>query len=249
MRTITITLILSALFLIPEGHSQSGNTIEDAIPIDGLGVSLNLLDFNSLSPSGLEPFCKGSDDAFFMHTVSAGDDKFTIAMVSAAITLLTQVDFQLLKAPNGNLNDLEEITCDQYGVLLIVGGSYEQIIDNVVPGDVYYLRLYKPGGLGGLLTSLINGTTISMVSNSTLSIDDLVQNNTKIVVNDDRIMIYGQSEYARYSIYSIEGKEVLKQVSNQPLEQIDISVLRNGLYILVLDGANNARTVHKFVKS
>src|SRR5690606_13609082 len=108
MRKITFLMFVLTLVSLETATSQNGNTITNAIAIDGTGVGLNLLDFNSASPSGLIPQCTTSDDVFYKHTISAGDNKFTVGLSSAAITLLTQVNYQLFKAPNGDINNLEE---------------------------------------------------------------------------------------------------------------------------------------------
>uniref|UniRef100_UPI00404AC9A5 T9SS type A sorting domain-containing protein n=1 Tax=Gelidibacter sp. TaxID=2018083 RepID=UPI00404AC9A5 len=243
-------LLMVALMSFTFINAQSGNTINDAIEINGTGVGLNVLDFNSASASGLMPACGSSDDVFYKHTVSTGDNKFTVGMVSAAITLLTNIEFQLFKAPLGDMGNLEEVTCDDYTVLLVVGGSFEQVIEDVNEGDEFYLRVYRPTGLGGLLTSLLNGTSITMVSefDSTLSIGNVTQTNFKVVVNDNQITLFNNTEYSNFKIYSLDGKQMMSQQSNQSLNDIDISVLRNGLYVLMLEDKASYKTL-KFIKN
>lgn len=243
-------LLVAALMSCNLINAQSGNTIDDAIEINGTGVGLNVLDFNSATASSLTPVCSSSNDVFYKHSVSTGDNKFTVGMVSAAITLLTDIEFQLFKAPLGDMGDLEEITCDDYSVLLIVGGSFEQVIEDVNEGDEFYLRVYRPTGLGGLLTSLLNGTTITMVSSfdSTLSIGTVNRPNFKVVVNNNQIKLFNNTDYSSFKIFSLDGKQMMAQQSNESLNDIDISVLKSGLYVLMLEDEASYKT-HKFIKN
>jgi hypothetical protein len=243
-------LLMTALMSFTLINAQSGNTIDDAIEINGTGIGLNVLDFNSATASSLTPACGSSEDVFYKHTVSTGDNKFTVGMVSADITLLTTIEFQLFKAPLGDMGNLEEVVCDDYTVLLVVGGSFEQVIEDVNEGDEFYLRVYRPTGLGGLLTSLLNGTTINMISefDSTLSIGNVNQSNFKVVVNDNQIKLYNNTEYSNFKIYSLDGKQMMAQQSNQSLNDIDITVLKNGLYVLMLEDEASYKTL-KFIKN
>lgn|SRR5690606_3585040 len=245
--TLLLMVALMNFILI---NAQSGNTIDNAIEIDGTGVGLNILDFNSATASGLMPECNSLDDVYYKHTVSAGDNRLTVGMISAAITLFTTIDFQILKAPLGDKGNLQEVTCDDYSVFIIVGGSFEQVIENVNEGDEFYLRVFRPSGLGGLLTSLLNGTSITMVStfDSSLSSQEVNQSNFKMVVNDNQIKLFNNKSYSNFKVYSIEGKQIMMQESNQLLKNIDISGIRNGLYVLMLEDEASYKTL-KFIKN
>jgi len=248
MKKITFILQLVALFVLQAGYSQSGNTINEAIEIDGIGIGVGLLNYNSATPSGFSPLCSSAADVFYRHTISDNDTRFAVGLSSAAIALFTEIDYQLLRAPGGNLDGLEVLTCDDYNVVLISGGSYEQIFENVTPGDVYYLRVFKPSGLAGLLSGLLNGTAITMVSDSTLSTDMVDENQTKIVVKDDVINIYGNFNYNQFAIYDIGGKQLYSKKSNENVNSVDISGLSSGLYILSLQDNEGIRVHKKFVK-
>src|SRR5690606_34639249 len=152
--------------------------------------------------------------------------------------------------PLGDMGNLEEVICDDYSVLLIVGGSFEQVINDVNDGDEFYLRVYRPEGLGGLLTSLLNGTTITMVStfDSTLSIGNINQSNFKVVVNDNQIKLFNNTEYSNFKIFSLDGKQMMAQQSNESLNDIDISVLKSGLYVLMLEDEASYKTL-KFIRN
>ncbi|HLT34147.1 MAG TPA: T9SS type A sorting domain-containing protein [Aquaticitalea sp.] len=250
MKKNTLILVLSTILSTGIVYSQSGNTINDAIDLDGIGVGLNLLDFNSATASGLMPVCSTSADVFYKHTISSGDNKLTVGMSTVAITISTDMEYQLFRAPGGNLDGLEELTCDAYTVVILVGGGYEQVIENVVPDDVYYLRVFKPSGLGGLLTGLLNGTSITMVStfDGTLSIGDIDTAGAKIVVDDNYINLYDNTNYRNFKIYGLHGKQIVAQQTDDFLNEIDISRLTGGFYILLLENEQGHHLSYKFIK-
>lgn len=240
-----LTGFLMATLLV----AQNGNTINDAIEVDGTAVAVNVLDFNSATPSGLNPACGATDDVFYMHEVSGGDNKVTIGMVSAGVSLITSVDYQILLAPSGDIGNLQEIGCDSYGVLLVVGGSFEVVINNINPGDVYYLRVYKTSGLGGVLTNLLNGTSITMVSeyDSTLALESANQQDFKVLVKDNKIDLLNNTDFFEFSIYGLDGKQLAKGDSSDVLQSIDTSYLNKGVYVLNLYNNKNSESV-KFVR-
>ncbi|WP_027137465.1 hypothetical protein [Gaetbulibacter saemankumensis] len=125
MRTnLLFIAILNVSFLF----AQSGNDIANAIPIEGTSVSVNTLDYNSATASGLIPSCGATEDVFYKHDVSSGDNKITIGMASAAILVATNIEYQILRAINGDVNNLVEIACSSYDVVLLAGGSFEEVI-------------------------------------------------------------------------------------------------------------------------
>ena len=230
--------------------AQNGDTINEAIDIDGVGVAVNVLDYNSATISGLMPACGATEDVFYKHDVSSGDNKVTIGMVSAAVSLLTNIDYQILMAPNGNLGSLQEVTCDSYTVLLVAGGSFEFVIENVNEADEYFLRVYKTSGLGGVLTDLLNATSITMISefDSSLSIGDIDESeNIKFVVKDDYVKLINNHEFTNYSMYSLNGKNILTKQSNDLINSIDLSRFKSNLYVLVLDNGINQKS-YKLLK-
>src|SRR5690606_20104690 len=114
--------LISSTFAV---KAQSGDTINDANVVNGADVSVDLLDFNSSTESGLLPECIAAEDVFYMNTVSPGDNKVTIGMVSAGIIVLTQFDYQILMAPGGDTNNLQEVVCSSYVVPILANGSFE----------------------------------------------------------------------------------------------------------------------------
>lgn len=102
-------LFICIVFVSFAAKAQSGDNINDAIMVNGADVSVDLLDFNSATESGLIPQCITAEDVYYMHTVSSGENKVTIGMVSAGVIVLTQFDYQILVAPNGNIGSLQEV--------------------------------------------------------------------------------------------------------------------------------------------
>lgn len=238
-------MLLYSLFSI----AQDGNTIYDAIEVDGVAVAINVLDFNSATASGLLPACGSTEDVFYKHTTNVGDNKLTIGMASAGVSLITDVEYQIIEAPNGDLSQKQVLDCDAYTVLLVVGGSFQFVIEDMSASNTYYLRVYKTSGLGGSLTNLLNGTTITMDSefDSTLSTVNVNSSEFKFVVKEDEINLYNNTSYNEYSIYALDGKQILNEEKRDVLNSIDISTLAKGIYVMNLKNDNSYNT-YKFVK-
>lgn len=251
MKKTTFIFTMATFFVMASSYSQSGNTINDPIPLDGNSITADLLNLGPANNSGLLPQCKVSADIFFKHTVSAGDNKFVYGMgtLSVAATSGT-VNYQLFKAPNGDISNLEEITCDNYNIIALVGGSFEDMIEYVIPGDDYYFRLFKPTGIAGpLLVDLADISTVYMLSSydSTLSVGTVGQNAFKVVVRNNSIQLYNNLNYKDFSVFAIDGRRVMSQNSNENIETIDISMLDRGLYILMFQNDGDFNT-QKFIK-
>ncbi|MDG5491442.1 T9SS type A sorting domain-containing protein [Psychroserpens sp. SPM9] len=242
-------LLCVALFVLQQVSAQDGDTINDAIYVNGANVSVNVLDYDTATKSELEPACSSEEDVFYQHPVLAGENKVTIGMASAGVILLTQFNYQILVAPGGNLLNLQEITCDNYVVPILANANFELVIDNVNPGDVYYLRVYKPDGLGGLLTGLLSGTLISMTSefDATLSTSEVERDQFDYFVNNQKIKLFNINSTLNYKIYNLEGKLILKNDNQKQFKSIDISTLSKGLYVLNIEH-QNLNKVFKFVK-
>ncbi|MGB1308526.1 MAG: hypothetical protein ACPG6B_06425 [Oceanihabitans sp.] len=181
--SILPVLILVMSFLIVD---KNGNNIKEAITVNGDNVAIKTVDYRSASPSNQLPFCSNTEDVFYKHKVSYGDNKLIIGMESASILLSENIDYQILKAPNGNTALLEEITCSNYSIPLITGGSFKLVLENVEPNDVYYLRVYKPSNLVSvLLDSLIKATTITMnsVYDHVLVLDQVGVDADNLIIN------------------------------------------------------------------
>lgn len=251
MRKTTFIFTMAAMFAIFSSYSQDGNTINDPIDLDGSTTTPDLLNLGPATNSGLEPMCSTAPDIFFKHTISAGDNKFIFEIRTTAVAVSSTSSFQLLKATNGDLNTLQESYCANYNVESGVGGVSQGIIENVIQGDVYYLRVFKPTGLtDAQLRALADASTISMVSSydSTLSFESPEQNAFKLIVKRNSIEFHNNVDYKNFSVYAIDGKQVMSQKTNESLKSIDISMLDRGIFILRVenDGASQA---HKFVKN
>lgn len=229
--------------------AQSGDTINHAINVDGTNVSVNLVDFTSATASGLLPECNTSEDVFYRHTVSDGDNKVEIGMISSGLTLLANMDYQILLAPGGDTNALQEVTCDSYAVIVLAGGSFNLVIDNVNASDEYYLRIYKNNEALIDLQGLLEGTLISMTSSfdATLSINDTEENPINFAVTKDRINLSEDANFSQYKIYSIEGRLVNHSTIIHQSNTIDITNLSKGIYVLNIANDKGLYS-HKFIK-
>ncbi|APY12441.1 hypothetical protein BWZ22_14965 [Seonamhaeicola sp. S2-3] len=249
MRALLLFFTIFSTTLI---YGQSGNTIADAISLDGVTTDLSILSSVTVTASGLTPVCgSNNEDVFYKHTPTSGDNKITIGMLSGALgAVLATVDYQILRANSGDVNDLTLVTCDSYGVALGIGGEFELVINNIIDTDVYYIRIYKMSGLGASLSGLLNGTTVSMVSvfDAALSSEDIAYNKIKIITKDNTIEVLNNiSKYSDYEIYSLDGKQLFNVKSNSEVNSIDITSLNRGLYLLNLRNSNENYT-YKFVK-
>ena len=244
-------LLLLAILFATTLFAQNGNTINDAISINGTLTSIDILNYDSATDSGLALSCSSSEDVFYKHTVSSGDNKLTIGMVSGGLTLLsTGIDYQILMAPSGDLGQLQEVACSSYNIVLLVGGSFEVIMDNVNENDVYYLRVFKNSGIGVDLSALLGGTSITMFSefDDTLSTENQEIENTKIITKDNTLTVLGNKSFTSSKIYALTGQEVLKEDNTEVIETVDISQLNTGIYVLVLEN-NDTSVTHKFIKN
>ncbi|WP_370225461.1 T9SS type A sorting domain-containing protein [Mesoflavibacter sp.] len=228
---------------------QNGDTINDAIPIDGTMASIDILNYNSASNSGLAPACISADDVFYKHTVNVGDNKMTIGMASAGLAVITDVEYQIFKAPQGDIGQLQELDCNAYTVFVLVGGSFQFVIDDTGTSNTYYLRVYKNSDSGINLSSLLGGTSITMKSefDATLSTDTKEFEDTKIVTKENKLEILGNKSFTSSTIYALTGQEIYKEDNTEDIDIVDISQLNTGIYVLVLENENTSIT-HKFIK-
>lgn len=201
-------LHLLAILFATTLFAQNGNTINDAISVDGTLTTINILNFDSATDSGLSPSCSNVEDVFYMHTVTSGKNKMTIGMASGGLTLLTTgIDYQILIAPSCDLGQLQEVACSSYNIALLVGGSFQVIMDNVNENDVYYLRVFKNSGVGVDLSVLLGGTSITMFSefDATLSTENQEFEDTKIVTKENELEILGNKSFTSSKIYALTG--------------------------------------------
>ncbi|OIQ15630.1 T9SS type A sorting domain-containing protein [Lacinutrix sp. MedPE-SW] len=239
-----------AFFMLLTLSAQSGDTINNAIDVDGTISSIDVVDFNNATDSQLVPSCVSSEDIFYKHTTGVGDNKMTIGMASGAVLVNTDVEYQIFVAPQGDMNQLQELECDAYTVFVIVGGSFQYVIDDIDSSSNYYLRVYKSTDSLINLQDLLNGTSITMRSDfdATLSTTDEELEEFQFTVSNQDITFSNQNNTPlNYEIYSIEGKKVLFNKSNFKGNAIDIASLSSGIYILQLSDQEKQKA-YKFVK-
>ena len=243
-------LLFAIIFTTTFAFAQTGNTLGDAISLDGSISDLSILGLGTTTNSGLTPSCVATDDVFYKHIPSTGDNKITIGMVSVGLSIGATVNYQIIKAINGDINDLEFSACGSYNVT-VLGGSFEEVIDNISDTDVYYIRIYQVSGLGAILSDLLSGTSVSMISvfDESLSTNSASLDKIKFVTKKNSIQILNNSlEQTSYQIFGIDGKQQANVTSSSKLNNIDISTLNKGLYILNLKGLGES-LVYKFVKN
>ena len=249
MRKITILLFSTAFAFV--GLAQSGNTILDPINVDGVNVSVNVLNYQNSTASGMTPSCLGNnEDVYYRHIPSEGDTVVRIAMATAGLSFISTMEYQILKAPNGDINNIQQLNCDAYTTILLVGGSFEFLLTgNVSNTDEYYLRVFKPNS-GVNLTTVLNNTLISMTSANTLSAEEANKDaDMKIFVKDNYLNILNNKKLNKYEIYDITGKKVLKY-SLVGDNKINIEYLPAGMYILKINSNENPISENiKFVKT
>lgn len=246
------TLLLSALFCASLMNAQ--NTIANADSVDGT-EDLNVTT-QTLSYSGLSPTCSTRPDIFFKHDVSVGDNKVTIGLsVSPNASYPdTTVRVEILKAVGGDLTSsgLQEVSCLTFAVSSAGGGAFTEEIDvDVLDADDYFLRIYVPAGVGNQqLTTLVNSTDITMTSefDATLSQSELVIDAFEYSVLQNSIEISNAQKFKDIYVFDITGKKVMTVNNDQARRSIDISALRNGVYIMNLIGNDVQNKSVKFVK-
>lgn len=234
-------------------HAQTGNTVAEAIPVNGSNLSVNLINFTSATASSVSYSCSGpfNEDVFYKHPINSGANKLTIGMFSLGLSVLSQFDYQILLAPGGDTSNLQEVVCSNYNVLILANGSFTFVIDNFDPNDVYYLRVNTPQGLlAPLLSSLLSTTTVTMYSeyDATLSIATEEVKEYKIINKPNHLQIVTDKHFESYQIYSLDGKQVKTVNSLDQLDTIDISKLNTGVYVLLLED-DTSKYHHKFIKS
>jgi len=250
---------------------SQGNTAATAEDIDGVGVTGNLLflnngatasSFDSDYPSASSACSHLGVDSFYKHTVPAGMNKTNVSIATVGPNLGGYIDFNIYKAPAGDLSSMTEVKCDEFVMVVLVGGNFNYSIDNVAPGDVIYVRTFEPNNISGqslvsittpinvLLNSLLSATVVSMSSeyDSTLSIGDTAFNSEfKVLTKSSNLELVNNVDFSSYAVYGIEGKKVLSGVISSSKNTIDIESLNTGLYILNLQGKNGAVS-RKFAK-
>lgn len=266
----TKLLFTTALFYVCLVFSQ-GNTAATAEDIDGAGVSGNLLflnngatasSFDSDYPSASSVCSHSGVDAFYKHTVPAGMNKTNVSIATVGPNLGGYIDYNIYKAPAGDLSSMTEVTCDEFIMVVLVGGNFNYSIDNVAPGDVIYVRTFEPNNISGqslvglttpinvLLNSLLSATVVSMSSeyDPSLSIADTAFNSElKVLTKETSLELVNNVDFSKYAVYGIEGKRVLNGAISSSENIIDIASLNTGIYILNLQSKSGAVS-RKFAK-
>ncbi|MFC4721867.1 T9SS type A sorting domain-containing protein [Geojedonia litorea] len=237
--------------------AQDGDELNTAILcVDNNPVLASDVATSTASTIGAPNCGSETDDAFYFNTISTGDNKIILSM-ETSVAVVTTVNYQILRAPNGDTNNLEEVFCGSYNVIAGAppitppGGSFSyEITSNINDGDEFYLRVYKPSGLTGTaLQTLFNNTTIEMTSefDGTLAIDENNYSKFSLLVRESELKIMNNNTYKFFQIYNLTGKLITSDEHDEPLSQINISLIKQGLYVLVLSNGVSQNAL-KFVK-
>ena len=242
-------LLLIAVLSTSTTLAQSGDTIDQAIPADGTGIPVGTSIFDLATISSLSLSCgSATEDIFYKHDVSPGENEVTVGMQTSGISLGTTFDYQVLKAVNGDyVNGLQEVYCGTYGIVALIGGSFEYTIENAKPSDYYYLRIRKP--LVGSLSALLDATTIDFTSvyNSTLSVGNQSLDSFRMVVKKNTIELINNNEFTEYAIYNLMGQLVTNVSDNKTITEINIDHLNKGVYVVKFKGSTSTAS-YKFMK-
>ena len=254
--TFIFTLFLLSIFV----GAQTGDSLAMAVECtDGNPVSATHVPNSTATDIPGLNCIPGGEDAFYFNTISPGttqDNKITISM-ETDFGVVTSIDYQILRAPGNDVSNMVEVVCDSYAVTLGVSpvtppeGFTNVITSNVNSGDVFYLRVYKPTDISGTtLSSLFAATDITMTSeyDATLSVTEHKRDESTIIVNQDEIQILNNLNFKDYKVYSITGKLLSNFNKNQYIENINISSLNTGLFILVLENSTTSKVVKFFKK-
>lgn len=234
-----------------------GDDVTTATEIEGTALDLNILSYSNYSNSDLssqDPSlsgmeCRDTRDFFFKNTVGSGDDNVFIALSTTGTGVLTTMYYQVLKAPSGDLLQLEEVDCDNYTVL-VAGGNFELIIDsNINPGDVFYVRVFEPSGVLPDLLAILDASTITMQSSAsaTLSTPEVESEKLTIINSNNQLRLVNNNTFNDYEIIDISGNALLSNKSSNYVDIVDVSNLAGGMYVLRLKN-NTTEKLHKFIK-
>ena len=161
------------------------------------------------------------------------------------------VNYQIIRAIGGSTSNLEEIVCSSFQITT-AGGSFTYTSDSAESAsDTFYLRAYVPAGLSNTnLGRLISGTDITMTSefDATLSSTDFATSGFSYKVLTNSIELRSIQSFKSVYVFDIAGKQIMNVSNDQTDRSIDISGLRNGVYIMNLIGNEADNRSIKFVK-
>jgi len=196
----------------------------------------------SSSPSGVNPNCQQVGliffDVWFEFTVPASGE-IEISVVPE------NIDFLGKAALYNNCNDTSPIAC----------GSDILQVDNLIPGETYHIQVWLESGLGGLLaqnSNTVAGNFTINVEDSTLSTQDF---NPVLNINvypnpaSQFINLDSSDMMTSFQIFDLNGRTVLTEESlNTLTQQIDISALSQGTYLLKVDAGKASSTQKLIIK-
>ena len=135
-----------------------------------------------------------------------------------------------------NCNEVEPIICD--------AGTVE--VDNLVPGQTYYIQLWIGGNTSGRsvqITDLVGDFTIEVADSATLSIED---NETKTEIQlfpnpaTTEVNIHTNSVVDKITLFDVSGKQVLViKPANTNDYKLNLKDFSKGLYFVQIQNKNS----------
>lgn len=126
------------------------------------------------------------------------------------------------------------------------GTASESINYNAVAGT-YYALVYGYSGVSSTTLCYTLKVQLGTASRSFMGSDPIVKINPNPATNILNVSVPGITEKSELQVMDARGKLVIKRKIKNNLEQVDISGLARGLYIIITTDGKN-RSINKFIK-
>jgi uncharacterized delta-60 repeat protein len=171
-----------------------------------------------------------------------------MAPASGSVTLtLNAGTFTLKSALYENCSDLTPIACGDNGLQ----------VDNLNPGQTYYVQTWVEADLSGLLPqndlTEVGDFTIKIDDTSTLSSFEFSNFEASFKMYPNPAQTYvtldANQSFNGFEIYSINGKKLLSQSHlNTQNHSVDVSQLSKGIYLIKVSDENSTLTQKLIIK-
>jgi hypothetical protein len=193
----------------------------------------------SSTPSGLEPGCQQSGITIF-------DVWYKLDGPASGIISISINGGGLLKVA---------VYDDCMAALPIACGIDGILVDNLIPGDDYFIQVWVDAGTSRLLSQNDN----AFVGDFTIEVTEETMSNIDFDNNLDfsfypnpashDLTLESSTHISSYQIFDINGKEVLAEDQlNSMQKSIDVNTLPPGIYILKVNGLKSSSTQKLIIK-
>ncbi len=193
----------------------------------------------SSTPSGLNPGCQQSGITIF-------DVWYKLDGPASGIISISINGGGLLKVA---------VYDDCMAALPIACGVDGILVDNLVPGDDYYIQLWVDAGSSGLLpqndTAFVGDFTIEIVEEtmSDTDFEDGLEFSFYPNPAKDHVQLRSSKTIDTYQIFDINGRAILEDTNlNSEEKEINVSVLSSGVYILKVTSEGSSSTQKLIIK-